>query len=399
MPIPGMRASARGRSLDTVTMACATVAATLGLGTPRVLTQSRAPDAAPDVRQPVNPEASLTLETPRPTAWAPSPPERCIRRGRMRSMCSGRLLIPADVPPPDAHRALELGLGTPAAAQRLLLAAPDPRWVVAASAAPSPPLGDCPRPRAEAAAPDASPWEPPGLEARAPSPPLGDCPRPQAEATPSANGLDTVSGSEPRLPPTTADGTSAAAGLRFPLDAAALWRGYATTRRGRRRHNHLGIDLGAPAGTPFRAADRGLVAYVGNDLRGYGNMALVVHPSGTVTLYAHARALYVRAGALVARGQVLGEVGATGFAHGAHLHFEVHEAGVARNPLPRFAALPRGITLPPAALDDRVLSPDPSLRHRPARRRGGVLLHVPPGPRRRGDRALSSRGRPTPSQP
>jgi murein DD-endopeptidase MepM/ murein hydrolase activator NlpD len=175
--------------------------------------------------------------------------------------------------------------------------------------------------------------------------------------------------------------------LRFPLDDAALWRGYGPTRRGRRRHNHLGVDLGAAPGTPFRAADRGLVAYVGNDLRGYGNVALVVHPGGAVTLYAHARALYVRAGALVARGQVLGEVGDTGFARGAHLHFEVHEDGAARNPLPRFASLPARIALPASALDDRILPPDPSVRHRPARGRRSQVVggRVPARGRRPAD--------------
>jgi hypothetical protein len=72
---------------------------------------------------------------------------------------------------------------------------------------------------------------------------------------------------------------------------------------------------------------------------------MLIHADGSVTSYAHCRALYVFAGQQVTRGQVVGEVGTTGLAHGPHLHFEVRRDGRVRNPM-RY--------LPTAAERDRV---------------------------------------------
>jgi murein DD-endopeptidase MepM/ murein hydrolase activator NlpD len=61
-----------------------------------------------------------------------------------------------------------------------------------------------------------------------------------------------------------------------------------------------------------------------------------VHDDGSVGLYAHMRAVWVRAGALLARGDAIGEVGHTGLAHGDHLHFEWRRNGQPDDPMPRF---------------------------------------------------------------
>ncbi|MCA9574720.1 MAG: M23 family metallopeptidase [Polyangiales bacterium] len=126
--------------------------------------------------------------------------------------------------------------------------------------------------------------------------------------------------------------------LRWPVDGGNLWRGL-QPRRGR-HHEHTGVDIGAREGTFVLAANDGLVIYAHNDITGYGNMVTVTHADGTSTMYAHLRAAYVFPGMQVRRAQVLGEVGETGIAHGAHLHFEWRIDGVPANPLPRFTRVP-----------------------------------------------------------
>ena len=100
-----------------------------------------------------------------------------------------------------------------------------------------------------------------------------------------------------------------------------------------RRHEHEGIDVAVAEDTPVRAACDGLVTYAGNGLRGYGNVVIVQHADGLATLYAHNRALEVRQGELVTRGQIIARSGASGNASGPHLHFEVRKGSIARDPL------------------------------------------------------------------
>jgi murein DD-endopeptidase MepM/ murein hydrolase activator NlpD len=99
---------------------------------------------------------------------------------------------------------------------------------------------------------------------------------------------------------------------------------------------HNGVDIGAREGAPVRAVNDGLVAYSFNGMSGYGNSVLLLHADGSVTLYAHCRATYVFAGQRVRRGQVIAEVGETGLARGAHLHFEWRRDGQPLNPIPHF---------------------------------------------------------------
>lgn len=106
------------------------------------------------------------------------------------------------------------------------------------------------------------------------------------------------------------------------------------------RRLHRGIDIAAPPGAPIFAADDGVVLEAGWDSGGYGNRVEVRHPSGKVTLYAHASRLLVEKGQSVTRGQAIAEVGSTGRSTGPHLHFEVHLPNEERvDPLP-FLPLP-----------------------------------------------------------
>ncbi len=125
--------------------------------------------------------------------------------------------------------------------------------------------------------------------------------------------------------------------LVFPVDEGRQGRGLS---RARRRHPaHEGVDILANVGARVRSVEDGLVVYADNELRGYGNVLLVLHRDGTVALYAHLRAAYVFAGQSVRQGQLIGEVGETGLARGSHLHFELRRDGRPTNPIPRFVRL------------------------------------------------------------
>jgi murein DD-endopeptidase MepM/ murein hydrolase activator NlpD len=94
-----------------------------------------------------------------------------------------------------------------------------------------------------------------------------------------------------------------------------------------------GVNIAAPRGTPFRAADNGTVIYAGNELRGFGNLLLVRHEGGYVTAYAHADELSVQRGEQVRRGQTIGRVGQTGGVTTPQLHFEIRRGTRPVNPM------------------------------------------------------------------
>jgi murein DD-endopeptidase MepM/ murein hydrolase activator NlpD len=95
---------------------------------------------------------------------------------------------------------------------------------------------------------------------------------------------------------------------------------------------HLGIDIANRTGTPIRAADDGYVVMAGRDTWGYGNQVVIDHGNGFWTRYAHLNKIGVKAGDVVKKGQQIGTMGSTGRSTGPHLHFEVIQAGVRRNP-------------------------------------------------------------------
>ncbi len=95
---------------------------------------------------------------------------------------------------------------------------------------------------------------------------------------------------------------------------------------------HMGVDYGAPTGTPVRTVGEGRVQFAGV-MNGYGNTVVVDHGNRDTTLYAHLSRVDVRVGQSVERGQRIGAVGATGWATGPHLHFEFRENGRHRDPL------------------------------------------------------------------
>ena len=108
---------------------------------------------------------------------------------------------------------------------------------------------------------------------------------------------------------------------------------------------HKGIDYGAPTGTPIRATGDGIVDVAGKQ-GGYGNFVLLKHHGSYSTAYGHLSrfAAGIRKGARVQQGQVVGYVGATGWATGPHLHYEFRINQVQHNPLS--VALPTALPVP-----------------------------------------------------
>ena len=95
---------------------------------------------------------------------------------------------------------------------------------------------------------------------------------------------------------------------------------------------HKGVDYGAPSGTAIRAVGEGTVDFAGWQ-NGYGNVVEIRHSAQRSTLYAHMSRIDVKHGAHVEQGQRVGTVGATGWATGPHLHFEVKVGGVQQDPM------------------------------------------------------------------
>lgn len=100
----------------------------------------------------------------------------------------------------------------------------------------------------------------------------------------------------------------------------------------RKNKMHEGLDIAAPTGTPIHASAPGMVIFT--DLKGgYGKTVTIDHGYGFVTSYSHCKKLLVGPGQSVKQGQVIAEVGNTGFSTGPHLHFEVQRLGIVVDPM------------------------------------------------------------------
>lgn len=130
-------------------------------------------------------------------------------------------------------------------------------------------------------------------------------------------------------PAKAADTTSALPTFRWPV------RGKVVTSYGAKTNgkSNDGINLAVPEGTPVKAAEDGVVAYSGNELKGYGNLVLVRHSNGYVTAYAHASELLVKRGDPIKRGQVIAKSGQSGEVASPQLHFEIRKGSSPVDPL------------------------------------------------------------------
>jgi len=125
-----------------------------------------------------------------------------------------------------------------------------------------------------------------------------------------------------------AEPAGAVAGFRWPVRGRVI-AGFGPKSNGLQND---GINLAVPEGTPVKASEDGVVAYAGNELKGYGNLVLVRHSNGFVTAYAHASELMVKRGETVKRGQVIAKSGQTGSVTAPQLHFEIRKGATPVDP-------------------------------------------------------------------
>ncbi len=160
---------------------------------------------------------------------------------------------------------------------------------------------------------------PPGEKPAGENPP-GEKPQEQRKAVAAAPSA-----------PASAAAPAARAGKQsftWPVKGRVIGK-YGTNAGG--THND-GINIAVRAGEPIHAADGGVVAYAGNELRGYGNLVLIKHPGGYMTAYAHNSSLLVKRGDLVTRGQEIAKAGSTGTVNSPQLHFEIRQGTRALDP-------------------------------------------------------------------
>jgi murein DD-endopeptidase MepM/ murein hydrolase activator NlpD len=125
-----------------------------------------------------------------------------------------------------------------------------------------------------------------------------------------------------------AGATGALPKFRWPANGRVI-SGFGPMTNGQQND---GINIAVPENTPIKAAEDGVVAYAGNELKGYGNLVLVRHSNGYVTAYAHAKELLVKRGDQVKRGQVIARSGQSGNVNAPQLHFEVRKGASPLDP-------------------------------------------------------------------
>ena len=122
--------------------------------------------------------------------------------------------------------------------------------------------------------------------------------------------------------------------FRFPLPAGTV-----TSSFGMRKNPvtgnlvfHHGVDIASPRGTPVSACADGTVTYTGYDSV-YGNHVVILHSGGKESLYGHLQTIKTELRDRVKSGTIIGTVGSTGQSTGPHLHFELRENGIPKNPI------------------------------------------------------------------
>jgi murein DD-endopeptidase MepM/ murein hydrolase activator NlpD len=209
---------------------------------------------------------------------------------------------------PD-HPATPMHSPSPALAAAATPPSPTPTQPAPSASQPAVIPLDGPAPPRQAAATPPTPQPAPAatLTPPAPSPSPAGSPAPAAVTPPPPAAA----------PPPAADTT----GGRFPWPVSG--RVLANYGSGSGDTRNEGINIGAPRGTPVKAVDGGTVAYVGNEVKGYGNLVLVKHSNGWISAYAHLDEVTVRKGDTIAAGAVIGRVGSTGEVGEPQLHFEL----------------------------------------------------------------------------
>jgi murein DD-endopeptidase MepM/ murein hydrolase activator NlpD len=264
------------------------------------------------------------------TILSPNAPPEMVARAGGAPVATTALPPPKPVPPELAPMRGGTTTGAAPAAPPTSppVTAPVPLRPPAAVGAPAP-VALTPQPPTPPVPADAKPPE--ARPAVAALPPPAESP-PSAEPPPAARPREQEQLAA--LPPPPAKGGH---GFVWPVRGRVL-SGYGPGAGG--THND-GVNIAAPQGTAVIAAEAGVVAYAGNELRGYGYLVLIKHVDGLMTAYAHNQTLLVRRGETVKRGQTIARVGATGAVGEPQLHFEIRRGTRALDPsdyLPAAAA-------------------------------------------------------------
>ena len=141
---------------------------------------------------------------------------------------------------------------------------------------------------------------------------------------------ETVSTSAP-LTGAQADASGVSPEFRWPARGRII--------QGFKSGGNDGINIAVPEGTSVKAAESGVVAYAGSELKGYGNLVLIRHPNGFVSAYANNGELSVKRGETVKRGQIIAKSGQSGNVNSPQLHFELRKGSTPVDPTSYLAGL------------------------------------------------------------
>jgi murein DD-endopeptidase MepM/ murein hydrolase activator NlpD len=117
------------------------------------------------------------------------------------------------------------------------------------------------------------------------------------------------------------------------------WPAHGRVIQGFKSGGNDGINIAVPEGTSVKAAEAGVVAYAGSELKGYGNLVLIRHPNGFVTAYANNSDIEVKRGDTVKRGQTIAKSGQSGNVASPQLHFELRKGSTPVDPAQYLAGL------------------------------------------------------------
>lgn len=132
-----------------------------------------------------------------------------------------------------------------------------------------------------------------------------------------------------RIGPLAAPPSRSSSQFRWPVRGRLISR-FGPQSDGQRND---GVNISVPEGTSVKAAENGVVAYSGSELKGYGNLVLIRHTDDWVTAYAHNSKILVSRGDTVKRGQIIAKAGKTGSVSKPQVHFEVRKGAKAVDPL------------------------------------------------------------------
>ena len=152
--------------------------------------------------------------------------------------------------------------------------------------------------------------------------------KPTVDPTPTAS-----------LPPATAPAVAEAPKVAEAAGPEFRWPARGRIIQGFKSGGNDGINIAVPEGTQVKAAENGVVAYAGSELKGYGNLVLIRHPNGFVSAYANNGDIEVKRGDTVKRGQTIAKSGQSGNVASPQLHFELRKGSTPVDPTQYLAGL------------------------------------------------------------